>query len=151
MSLRGFSCAIIFTPLFADPSPTRHHIKEVWCMRFFEQVYILVQCIPPGRVATYGQIARLLGQPHAARTVGWALRGLPEGHDVPWHRVVNASGRISLSHPQGAVEQQHLLGAEGVVFDPEGGIDLSHFGWAGLPEHEIELLMTKSEDDYEPT
>lgn len=112
-------------------------------MRFFEQVYTLVHCIPPGRVASYGQIARLLGQPHAARTVGWALRGLSEGSDVPWYRVVNASGRISLPDPQGAAEQRRLLEAEGVVLSPDGQIDLDRFGWAGLSWPEVQALMAQ--------
>jgi methylated-DNA-protein-cysteine methyltransferase-like protein len=113
-----------------------------FCMRFFDQVYTLVRCIPSGRVATYGQIARLLAQPHAARTVGWAMRDVPEGSDIPWHRVINVGGRISLADPEGAAEQRCLLQAEGVVFGFDGRIDLDTFGWDGLPEHEIRQLMT---------
>ena len=63
---------------------------------FFEQVYQVVHCIPPGKVATYGQIARILGKPRGARTVGWALHSTPEGSDVPWQRVINSQGKISL-------------------------------------------------------
>lgn len=112
-------------------------------MGFFEQVYFAVGCIPLGRVATYSQIARLLGQPHAARTVGWAMRGVPEGSGVPWHRVVNATGRISLPDPEGAAEQRRLLEAEGVMFGSDGRIDLDRFGWGGLAEHEIQELMAR--------
>lgn len=115
--------------------------------RFFEQVYILVRRVPPGRVASYGQIARLLDQPHAARTVGWALGGLPGGHDVPWHRVINAVGRISLPDPAGAAEQRRRLEAEGVVFDSTGRIDLERFGWAGLDPPEIEALLARGESE----
>ena len=115
-------------------------------MRFFEQVYALVRCIPPGRVATYGQIARWLGQSHAARTVGWALRGVPEDSNVPWQRVVNASGHISIPDPQGVVEQRWLLEAEGVVFGPDGRIDLDRFGWVGLSEFEVRLLVESLEE-----
>jgi methylated-DNA-protein-cysteine methyltransferase-like protein len=114
-------------------------------MRFFERVYALVRCIPPGRVATYGQIARLLGQPHAARTVGWALRGVPEDSNVPWQRVVNASGRISIRDPQSVAEQRSLLEAEGLVFGPDDQIDLDRFGWDGLSEFEVRLLMENPE------
>lgn len=115
-------------------------------MKFFEQVYSVVRCIPSGYVATYGQIARLLGQPHAARTVGWAMRGLPEGSDVPWHRIVNAVGRISIADPQGAAEQRRLLEAEGVAFDAYGRIDLDRFGWVGSSELEIHLLLKEARE-----
>ena len=100
---------------------------------FFEQVYTVVRCIPPGKVATYGQIARILGKPRGARTVGWALHSLPEGSDVPWQRVINARGIITLDArgPGGAI-QRALLEAEGIEFDENGRIDLEIWGWAGL-------------------
>jgi methylated-DNA-protein-cysteine methyltransferase-like protein len=113
---------------------------------FFDQVYRVVQCIPPGKVATYGQIARMLGQPRAARTVGWALRGLPEGHDVPWQRVINARGTVSfVAGSPGADIQRALLEAEGVVFDEQGRVDLDVYGWAGLDLAERRQLL-----DLEP-
>ena len=94
----------------------------------FARVYALVRQIPEGRVATYGQIARWLGWPRGARTVGWALRALQPGSGVPWHRVVNAQGRIS----QREVEaQRECLEAEGILFDESGGIDLDLYGWTG--------------------
>ena len=111
-------------------------------MHFYDQDYRLVRSIPPGCVATYGQIARLLGQPHAARTVGWALQGLPARSGVPWQRVVNAAGRISLPNPQAAAEQRRLLEGEGVVFSSTGHIDLRRFGWEGLPEFLVHELIT---------
>jgi methylated-DNA-protein-cysteine methyltransferase-like protein len=99
---------------------------------FFEEVYRVVNMIPAGRVATYGQIAEYLGNPRGARAVGWALRALPEGRDVPWHRVVNAAGRISSAGRGLGVQQQRaMLEDEGVVFDPQGRIDLCTFGWKG--------------------
>jgi len=64
---------------------------------FYHRIYRVVRHIPKGRVATYGLVARLAGRPGAARTVGWALSALPEDADVPWWRVLNAAGRISLS------------------------------------------------------
>ena len=112
-------------------------------MEFFEQVYVLVRCIPPGRVVTYGRIAHLLGQPHAARTVGWALRGVPEGSGIPWHRVVNAAGRISIAERLSAAEQRRRLEAEGVRFSPDGRIDLCRFGWVGLTWPEVQVLLAK--------
>ena len=117
-------------------------------MTFFQHVYALVQCIPCGRVATYGQIARALGQPHAARTVGWAMRAIPEGSKVPWHRVVGASGRISIPDVRGVLEQRRLLEAEGIVFDTDDRIDLNRFGWDGLPDHQVRaVLASKVRDD----
>jgi methylated-DNA-protein-cysteine methyltransferase-like protein len=117
-------------------------------MRFFEQVYAVVRWIPRGRVASYGQIARLLGQPHAARTVGWALQGLTED-DVPWHRVVNVAGRISISDPEGAWEQRRRLEAEGVEFDVHGRIDWKRFGWRGVSMLEVERLLAGRDPDEE--
>ena len=112
---------------------------------FFEQVYQVVRRIPPGKVATYGQIARLLGQPRAARTVGWALHSIPEGSHVPWQRVLNAQGTISLEArgPGGAI-QKALLEEEGVTFDEGGRIDLKVYGWAGLDLAERDQLLGRS-------
>lgn len=110
----------------------------------FEKVYQVVQLIPPGRVATYGQIARLLGMVRGARTVGWALRSLPEGHDVPWQRVVNARGTVSFRPGSpGATIQRDLLAEEGVVFDEHGRIDLRIYGWAGPEPAELHHLSDR--------
>lgn len=94
---------------------------------FFNRVYALVRQVPRGRVVTYGQIARALGAPRAARTVGWAMRVCPD--QVPWHRVVNARGEISLRPSAGYHEQKARLRAEGVRFDRRGRIDLRRYGW----------------------
>ncbi len=97
---------------------------------FYHRIYRIVRHIPKGRVATYGIVARLAGRPGAARTVGWALSALPEENDVPWWRVINAVGRISLSsHDHGAVLQRALLLREGVRFAPGGAVNLSTYGW----------------------
>jgi methylated-DNA-protein-cysteine methyltransferase-like protein len=104
--------------------------------RFFQQVWDLVRQIPPGQVATYGQIAEILESPRAARTVGWALHSLPEGSGVPWHRVINREGRISTSqHPQGYGEQRRLLETEGVEFDKRGRVNLQAHRWDGPPPY----------------
>ena len=85
---------------------------------FFQRVYHLVRQVPPGRVVTYGQVARALGEPHTARTVGWAMRFCPD--DIPWWRVVGAQGRIlTASRPQGTNHQQVLLAREGVMLDDD--------------------------------
>lgn len=117
--------------------------------RFFLQVYRVVQLIPPGKVATYGQIAALLGHPRAARTVGWALHALPEGSDVPWHRVINARGRISTScWEHDADLQRRRLEAEGIAFGPDDRVDLKVYRWEGLNWPEMdELRRSKSEDN----
>lgn len=109
---------------------------------FFERVYRLVRRIPPGKVTSYGAIARMLGNPRAARTVGWALHSLPEGSDAPWQRVINSHGRISTdSWEHGAGLQRALLEAEGVEFDEDGRVDWERFGWEGLGWPEVEELM----------
>ena len=94
---------------------------------FFSRVYAFVRCVPRGRVVTYGQVARALGAPGAARTVGWAMRVSPES--VPWHRVVNARGEIVLRPTTGYHEQRARLKAEGVRFNRAGRIDLEEYGW----------------------
>lgn len=110
-------------------------------MRFFDKVHLLVCHIPAGRVASYGQIARMLEHPHASLTVGWAMRATPPDSDIPWHRVVNATGRISIRDPRGAARQRRLLEAEGVVFQNDDQIDMGRFGWDGLSELEVRELM----------
>ncbi len=94
---------------------------------FFSRVYALVRRVPRGRVVTYGQVARALGAPGAARTVGWAMRVSPES--VPWHRVINARGEIRLRPTTGYHEQRARLKAEGVRFNRRGKIDLDKYGW----------------------
>jgi methylated-DNA-protein-cysteine methyltransferase-like protein len=114
---------------------------------FFEQVYQVVRRIPPGKVATYGQVARILGKPRGARTVGWALHSLPEGSDVPWQRVLNARGVITLdAHGPGGAIQRALLEAEGIEFDEQGRINLEVYAWAGLNLAERAQLLGPSDD-----
>jgi methylated-DNA-protein-cysteine methyltransferase-like protein len=85
---------------------------------FFARVYAAVRAIPRGRVATYGEIARLIGVPRGARAVGWALRALSPAEErrVPWHRVVGAGGRIALRDGWGPALQRRRLLREGVRF-----------------------------------
>jgi methylated-DNA-protein-cysteine methyltransferase-like protein len=94
----------------------------------YDEIYRIVRRIPHGRVATYGLIARLAGIPRHARRVGYALAALRED-GVPWHRVINAKGEISLRPTAGYNEQRGLLEAEGVKFDGDGRIDLARFQW----------------------
>jgi methylated-DNA-protein-cysteine methyltransferase-like protein len=96
----------------------------------YERIYAAVKRIPRSRVATYGQVAELAGLPRQPRRVGYALSALQDSAGVPWHRVVNAQGRISArSHPGFEEVQRLLLEREGVVFDGEGRISLARFLW----------------------
>jgi methylated-DNA-protein-cysteine methyltransferase-like protein len=94
---------------------------------FFEQVYAIVERIPCGRAVSYGQIARMLGRPRAAREVGWAMRCCPEG--LPWQRVVMADG--SVTGGVYADMRRALLEDEGVAFLPDGRVDMDVCGWDG--------------------
>lgn len=96
----------------------------------YQKIYKMVEQIPEGQVATYGQIARLVGMPRHARMVGYALHALPNGSDVPWQRVVNSKGEVSpRATPQYEDLQRHLLECEGVVFNDKGRISLKTFQW----------------------
>ena len=113
----------------------------------YARIYAVITRVPKGRVATYGQIAGEAGLPGHARMVGYALSALPEGSRVPWHRIVNAAGRISLR--SGAADgsdrpmdriQRFLLEKEGVRFGESGAILLRKFRWrprAGVNRKEI--------------
>ena len=97
----------------------------------YQRIYAVVDSIPRGRVATYGQVAREAGMPRNARQVGFALRTLPEGSPLPWHRVLNAKGEISerACASGGPRVQLQRLKREGVETDARGRIDLERFGW----------------------
>ena len=102
--------------------------------QFFAYVYRLVSQVPKGKVVTYGQVAALLGAPRAARAVGTALRYLPRPlvRTVPWQRVINASGGVSIRGDVYRVDEQRwLLESEGVEFDRSGKINLKKYQWAG--------------------
>ncbi len=99
-------------------------------MTEYERYYEIIRKIPKGRVATYGQIAGLAGRPRHARRVGYALAGLPEGHAIPWHRVINAKGVVSARAIPGCEsEQVVLLKKEGIRFDKYLRISLPRFQW----------------------
>src|SRR5215210_9355682 len=96
----------------------------------YQRIYAVVRRIPRGRVATYGQVASLAGLSGHARQVGYALNALPDGTVVPWHRVVNAAGRISTrATPGGELVQQLLLEKEGVRLDGRGRSPLEQLRW----------------------
>lgn len=95
----------------------------------YQRVYDVVRHIPQGRVATYGQVATVVGPPVTAQKVGEAMAALRNDHPeppVPWQRVINAQGKVSTGP-----RQQQLLEQEGVVFNAKGYTDLQRFGWQG--------------------
>jgi len=99
-------------------------IVKIW----YEQVYTIVKMIPRGQVATYGQVARLAGL-KSPRQSGQALSALAEGSAVPWFRVINSAGKISLHRLDGGALQRALLLDDGVEVSRSGAIDLNRFGW----------------------
>ena len=122
---------------------------------FFEQVYAVVRRVPPGRVTTYGRVAEMLGRPHAARAVGYALNALKDKQgaayeSVPWQRVINSQGRISIVNREySANRQAEILNSEGVVVSPDLRIDLDKFLWEGLHLIEIDdILNPQSLSEY---
>lgn len=99
----------------------------------FDRIYAVVRRIPRGRVATYGQVALLAGNPRWARVVGYALHVNPDPEGIPCYRVVNREGRTSPAFAFGGEDMQRLLLEEdGVQFDAQGHVDLSRFLWDGL-------------------
>lgn len=104
-------------------------MAEIQRQQFDALVYEVVREIPAGKVATYGQVARLLGLPNHARHVGSALSRLSADSTVPWHRVVNAVGETHPRHGGQPSFQRQLLLAEGVTFKSSGNIDLKCCRW----------------------
>ena len=121
-------------PAFASP-PNLH--------AYYEQVWNIVRQIPFGKVAAYGQIAKMISPPagveieayaaFAPRWVGGAMAACPA--DVPWQRVINSQGKIS--EREGAERQRQLLESEGIIFDAKGRVDLKKYGWSGRNEDDI--------------
>lgn len=99
-------------------------------MSFFENVYEAVQLIPRGKVATYGQIARMIGSPRSSRAVGYALHANPRPGVIPCHRVVNREGRLAPAFAFGGPEiQAQLLESEGVEVGEDFVVDLGKYLW----------------------
>ncbi|MBW1214015.1 MGMT family protein [Pantoea allii] len=95
---------------------------------FKQRIWQIVAAIPPGKVTTYGDVALLAGSPRAARQVGGVLSRLPEGSTLPWHRVINRHGTISLQGDR-LFRQRDALEAEGVEVSDGGEIDLEKYRW----------------------
>lgn len=97
---------------------------------FFDSVYEVVKQIPKGKVASYGQIARLIGRPQSSRYVGYALHSNPSQQDIPCHRVVNKQGYLAGSFAFGGSDaQKNLLLLEGVFVDENNCVNMRKFGW----------------------
>ena len=122
---------------------------------FSDRVFAVVRQIPRGKVATYGQIARLIGAPRSARYVGYALRANPspgdDAADIPCHRVVFKDGRMATGFAFGGPNvQQEMLEAEGVSFDDEGRVVMAEHLWNGTPAADARLPLGPPADfDWE--
>jgi methylated-DNA-protein-cysteine methyltransferase related protein len=126
---------------------------------FFETVWLIVKQIPEGVVSSYGQIATMIPpipevtpdeyKNLSPRWVGAAMRKVPSGQNIPWQRVINSQGKISLPGATGA-KQHSLLEAEGVEFDEKGKVDLAKFGWQGPDDEWLEEHNLLPPDIFEP-
>lgn len=97
---------------------------------FTQKVIRLIKKIPSGKVSTYGQIAKLAGNPHGARGVSWIIHSCTRSHQLPWFRIIGGKGKISIPWgTRGFERQRNILRREGVEVSPEGRIDLKTFGW----------------------
>jgi O-6-methylguanine DNA methyltransferase len=107
----------------------RHAPRATLAPVTYQTIYAVVRRIPKGQVATYGQIAKLVGR-CTPRMVGYAMAAVPKGTRVPWHRVVNSQGSISVrTHGDGAQRQRSLLEREGVLFDRQGKLSFERYRW----------------------
>ncbi|MCP4129408.1 MAG: MGMT family protein [bacterium] len=96
---------------------------------FTKRVITIIQNIPPGKVAAYGSIAAAAGNPRGARQVSRVLHSMSKKYALPWHRVINAAGKISLPSPDDYERQKKLLEQEGVLFSHDDSVDLERFHW----------------------
>ena len=111
-------------------------------MSSYTRIYEWVRRVPEGKVATYGQIAGLAGK-CSARQVGYAMAALSGDSDIPWHRIINSQGRISLrTGSEGHHLQRILLEAEGIVFSEENKIDLARYRWS-TPADDSDFLSNQ--------
>lgn len=99
---------------------------------FQKRIYAIVSKCPKGKVVSYGGVAAMAGKPRSARAVGAAMRDLPDGSAVPWWRVINSRGEISMRDiGHGPAIQRKLLQREGVRFSKAGTVDWEKYGWSG--------------------
>ncbi|MBS5144287.1 MAG: MGMT family protein [Butyricicoccus pullicaecorum] len=111
-------------------------------MNSYERIYAIVRAIPSGCVATYGQVARLAGNPRWARVVGYALHVNPDPEGIPCYRVVDRMGHTAAAFAFGGADMQRaLLEAEGVEFLPDGRVDLTLYQWDGILKDEKKNIL----------
>jgi len=107
-------------------------------LHLFPRIYALVRQIPTGRVASYGQIASLAGC--TAREVGYAMAAVKDP-DIPWQRVINSQGKISLGEQSGGALQRQLLLDEGIQFDDRGRVNFKVYGWLSAASEDIQPTL----------
>lgn len=117
--------------------------------KLFARIYEVVKLVPRGQVTTYGDVATIVGEGCDARLVGYAMAGLKDD-DVPWQRVINSQGKISVRPGRGADIQRKRLEAEGIAFDTRGRVDLARYSWRGpdaewAKQHGYQTLDWKDE------
>ncbi|WP_238650880.1 MGMT family protein [Paenibacillus piscarius] len=117
---------------------------------FTERVVRIIQSIPEGSVMTYGGIARAAGSPRAARQVVRILHSMSRKYKLPWHRVINAKGMISLTEDESASLQRLYLEGEGIEFDGRGAVDLEKYQYVPGPGLEASLAAGPADEDYLP-
>lgn len=98
---------------------------------FSKRVIMIIKSIPEGKVLSYGRVALLAGSPYAARQVGWLLNSSTEKYSLPWQRVVNSKGKVSIKDTVSFIIQKELLMKEGIVFKNNDTIDLKIYMWDG--------------------
>lgn len=111
------------------------------------RIYDTIRDIPKGKVASYGQIAEIAGIPRGARQVGWALRQLPAGHDVPWYRVITSSGRIAFESGTPQFKEQRKLLMKDNVPVIGGRVDMRKYRW----QPDLDELLWKPSAAWDET
>jgi methylated-DNA-protein-cysteine methyltransferase-like protein len=109
---------------------------------FSNRVKQVIRQIPKGKVATYGQVASIAGNYRAARQTAWVLHASSEKDKLPWHRVINRQGKISLKPGEGYEKQKQLLLSEGIIFDEKDRIKLDEFLWN--PQNDLNISVDPS-------
>lgn len=108
---------------------------------FSERAIFVMKSIPPGRVLSYGAVAALAGNPRGARQVSWLINSSTKKHNLPWFRIINSKGRISIIQPEGYEKQKELLQQEGVEFSANDTVDLERYLWEVSSIEEIESTL----------